>query len=628
MNMATKQEKNFIGFPPVPTETWEEKIQQDLKGADYEKKLIWKTGEGFPVRPYYREEDLQNISFLSARPGEFPYVRGKQAKGNDWKIRQDIPVKDIQKANEKALNMLMKGVNSLGFVLDQGKEYNKGDLNTLLKDICLDAIETNFLFGEHSTGVWMNFIEYLNETGRQPADIEGSLDYDPLGYLILSGNFYQDDRQKSFQQAKKLLEASSNMPGFQVITVHGSHFHNAGSSIVQELAFSMAQANEYLSSLTEDGFSIEELATKIRFQLATGTNFFMEIAKIRAARLLWAQLLKAYQLEEENITPAIIHGVSSFWNKSLYNANANMLRTTTEAMAAAIGGAGSFTVIPYNEVYEEANAFTERLARNQQIILKEEAYMDKVADPSGGSYYIENLTNNIAQQAWGLFLKVQGQGGFTAAFSHGFIAGSVAESAANKDQAIARRKTVFVGTNQYPNTEEKLPYKETRNPYTAIRPSEAPLGNPLKPYRGVKAFEELRQKTDNYALENKRPIVFLLTHGKVNTRRARAQFSANLFACAGFDIIDNNGFDTIEHGVEKALEKQADIVVLCSSDDMYPAIAPKAHDLLANKAIIVVAGYPKDSAESLKENGIKHFVHMGSNALETLVSFQEMLGMA
>jgi methylmalonyl-CoA mutase len=370
------------------------------------------------------------------------------------------------------------------------------------------------------------------------------------------------------------------------------------------------------------------LASKIRFQLATGSAYFMEIAKVRAARLLWARLLTAYQLESEKIAPAIIHATSSSWNKSLYNANANMLRTTTEAMAAAIGGVDSFTVVPYNMVYEEANDFTERLARNQQIILKEEAYMDKVADPSAGSYYIENLTNNIAQQAWELFLQVHNQGGFTAAFKKGFITGSIKESAANKDKAIANRRMVFVGTNQYPNTGEQLPDKEARNPFAGIRPSENPLAEPLKPYRGAMAFEELRQKTDKYALQNKRPVVFLLTYGNLNTRRARAQFSANFFACAGFDIIDNNGFDTIEQGVKEALEKQADIVVLCSVDDMYPEIAPKAHELMANKAIIVVAGYPKDSVESLQEKGIKHFVHVRSNALETLVSFQEMLGMA
>jgi methylmalonyl-CoA mutase len=281
----------------------------------------------------------------------------------------------------------------------------------------------------------------------------------------------------------------------------------------------------------------------------------------------------------------------------------------------------------FNSVYEETTEFSERIARNQQILLKEESYFDKIIDPAAGSYYIENLTNSIAEEAWKLFLEIDELGGYIKAVRKGFIQNKIKETSNKKDIAIASGKSGILGTNMFPNTGEFIEkdldnsvFEETNQAY------ENAEFETLKPYRGTQAFERLRYKTDYYSRENKRPVVFLLTYGNLAMRRARAMFSTNFFGCAGFEIIDNQGFKSVESGIKAAIENNADIVVICSSDDEYATIAPEIYEGLKGKAIIAVAGYPKLIIENLKEKGIKHFIHVKSNVLEDLQKFQAELG--
>jgi methylmalonyl-CoA mutase len=343
--------------------------------------------------------------------------------------------------------------------------------------------------------------------------------------------------------------------------------------------------------------------------------------------LLWAKIVNVYSPSDAEFTRAYIHSVTSDWNKTMYDPHGNLLRTTTESMSAIIGGTNSLTVRPFNAMYEDGTDFTERIARNQQLLLKEESHFDKIVDPSSGSYYIENLTNALAEQAWKLFLGVDDLGGFIEAFKKGFIQNKINETARKRDLNIATRKEILLGTNQYPNfTEFKL--KEfDKSVFTKDNQSgEKPLAETLKPYRGAQAFELLRYKTDKYALEHSRPKAFMFTYGSLAMRRARSQFSSNFFACAGFEAIDNNGFKTVDEGVKAALTSKAEIIVLCAADDDYPVIAPEILKKIGDKAIVVIAGYPKDSIDDLKAKGIKYFIHVKSNVLETLQEFQKAMG--
>ena len=623
--MAEKYTKLFEEFPPVSGEDWKAKLVADLKGADFDRKLVWRTNEGFAVQPYYRQEDLASLAWLNTLPGEFPYVRGTKKNGNDWLVRQDIVVKDLEEANKKALEVLMKGVTSLGFVFEACRPWTVDDLKVLLKDICLESAEINFITKCHNQNLAERFAEYVLAGKWDPKNIVASIAYDPFGNYLRYGRF-----SKGYDQvvslAQNLIAGTAKLPKFRVLAVNGKYYGNAGASVVQELAFSLAQGSEYLSVLTDAGVAIEDVAKNIKFNLSIGSNYFMEIAKFRAARLLWAEIVKAYKPECECGCRMLVHAETGSWNKTLYDAYVNMLRTQTETMSAALGGANSITVLPFNAVYEDPTAFSERIARNQQLLLKEESHFDKVVDPAAGSYYIEELTALITDEAWKLFLQIQDKGGFIAAAKEGFLQGKIKETAAKRDMNIATRRENLLGTNQFPNFSEQLGnavQDEAILEKEDLTAEDAEIET-IKPYRGAQAFEKLRMATDKFAERKKRPLAFMMTMGNLGMRKARAQFACNFFAVAGYQVQDNNGFATVEEGIAAARKAAAGIVVLCSSDEEYAELAPAAFNLIGNDAIFVVAGAPA-CMEELNAKGIKNFIHVKSNLLEELKAYQAQL---
>jgi len=619
--MTDKELKLFTEFAPVTTEQWEAKINADLKGKDYERALVWKTPEGFSVRPYYRQENLESLNHLDVLPGEFPFVRGTSKNGNNWMIRQDIQVKNPEEANKKALEVLGKGVNSLGFVFESCQKVTKADLAVLLNNICLEAAEVNFVCPCSSNNIAEVFAALIAEGKWNKENVRASVSADPVGAFVLKGKLADD----AFEALKNTIENTAVAPKLRVIAINGKYFANSGASVTQELAFSLATGAEYLTRLTDLGLSVDAVAKKIKFNFGIGNNYFMEIAKLRAARLLWAQIVKAYGPECNCAAKLVAHSETNSYNKTVYDPYVNMLRTQTEAMSAALGGAQSITVLPFDAIYEEPTAFAERIARNQQILLKEESHLDKIVDPAAGSYYIENLTNSLVDQAWKLFIEVQEKGGFIAAFREGFVQKAVKEMAGKRNLNFALRRENLLGTNQFPNFGEQLT-KEIDN--SVFNPVDLTAGDAevetLKPYRGAQAFEALRYKTDVYTKNNKRPVTFMLTIGNLAMRKARAQFSCNFFAVAGFEVIDNNGFATAEEGVAAAKAAKADIVVVCSSDEEYAEVAPAVAKLLNNE-ILVVAGAP-ECRPQLEEQGIKNFISMKSNILEELKAYQSLLG--
>ncbi len=609
--------KLFQEFPEVSTQEWEEIIQKDLKGADYERKLIWKTKEGIKVKPYYRAEDLKDLGHMDVMPGQFPFVRGNKTD-NSWLIRQDIIVEDIETANEKALNVLSRGVDSLGFILT--KNLSVKEFRALLIGIIPEAIEINLICGAQFEEVLKNFIDALKDKNADLSQVKGSITCNPLTEMLLTGLI------PNLGETKQLIKLTKELPHFRTLLVHGSIFHNSGSSAVEELGFSLATAAEYLNQLTDKGISIDELAPKMRFDFAVGSNYFMEIAKIRAARILWAKMVEAYKPKNIEVAKMLVHTTTSNWNKTVYDPHVNMLRTTTEAMSSVIGGTDSLTVNAFNESFDTPTEFGERIARNQQLLLKEESYLDKVADPAAGSYYIESLTASIAEEAWKIFFATEEKGGFIAAMKAGFIQDKIYATAQQRDQDIANRKEIFLGTNQFPNFNESIGVNLDEDVFEAADfSSKKTKIKTLKPYRGAQAFEALRYKTDQFSKENKRPLAYMLTYGNVAMRKARATFASNFFACAGFEVQDNNGFKSAEEGVKAAKAAKAEIIVVCSSDEEYAGLVP-AVKALAENAIVVVAGFPKEIMEDLKALGVEHFIHVKSNVLETLKQFQTELG--
>ena len=627
MPMSEQQERDrlFSEFPPVSTSTWEETIARDLKGADYQKKMVWQCGQGFPLNPYYRAEDIKDLLAPRSLPGEFPFVRGNKTS-NDWYVRQNIRVGKISEANKKALDILMKGVDSLGFMLDDRTSHTHDDIDALCRNIFAEIVELNFMCGQEAENIAGIFYDLVEQYNRDFNKVHGSVNFDPLGRLIMKGNFYEGP-EEDFERCKRMISRTANLPHFSVITVNGRSFHHSGASIVQELAFTLSAGAEYLTQLTERGLSVDDVAPAMRFNFAVGPDYFMEMARIRAARRLWAAIVKAYGPSSDDIARMSIHTETASWNITVYDPYVNMLRTTTESMSAVIAGVDSHTIKPYDAAYNHPGEFSERIARNQQLLLKEESYLDRVVDPAAGSYYIETLTEKLVEEGWKRFLEVEEQGGYIEAVKKGFIQQKVKEHAASLDEAVANRRYSLLGTNLYPNVSEVI---ETYIPAEVFRATdfteEGALVETLKPYRGAQSFEKLRKRTDDYARDNRRPAVFMLTYGNLNMRLARAQFASNFFAVAGFSLIDNLGFKTPGEGIKAALESKAGIVVICSSDEEYPEIAPQIAESLLGKAIVVVAGYPKDSVEALRSAGIEHFIHLRSNLLEDLKKFQQLLG--
>ena len=604
----------FSDFPEIATSMWEEKIKADLKGADYQKRLVWNSDEGIPVKPFYRNEDLQALDYLEGIGG----LRNRSDAPNGWLICQQIsPGKKIQKANERIKVALKGGVQAIRIQLGEAKLPYIPMLEELLEGISLKETELHFGGCLGADALYSALCKLASQKGTNHSELKGSLGADPLGKMAETGIPIA-----SFENLGKLVKlVKETSPEMKVIEVHGSLIQNASTNLVEELAFSMAMASEYMSILTEneiDPFTAQEA---LLLYLGSGPNYFMEIAKLRAARILWAKIAEAYGVETSR-AGIRIHSVSSQWNMTLYDPHVNMLRGTTEAMSSILGGADLVNVLPYDYPNGKGSKFSDRLARNVQIILREEAYFDQVGDPASGSYYIESLTDSIAEKAWDLFCEVESMGGFRKAFALGWIQDKVEASRKLKIDRAASGMGRILGTNAYPNFHELNLHQLIKAPEKDLPDTAASTFSPLQPFRLSSPFEKLRLDTERSAC---RPRVLLFKYGNPAWMTARATFAANFFACAGYEIVDHLPFTSVKKGITFATSGAFDVVVLCSSDDAYGEFAPAVNEALSGISIVVVAGYPAKTIEELKKAGLTHFIHRNCNVLETLTGFNKLL---
>ncbi|MFN7993077.1 MAG: methylmalonyl-CoA mutase family protein [Bryobacteraceae bacterium] len=542
-------------FPPISTEQWDEVVLKDGKGVPPKQKL------------YYRAEDLAGLEYLDSAPGRFPYTRGA-ADNNEWKVREAVS------SIAEARAALESGAEELSYKLgDQSPEV-------VLAALSPDRCTIHFECGDRAADV----VEAL--IARR---MRGSVDYEPLA---------------DFDRAARLVTASKGVPDFRPITVRAHRFAEAGSTGLQELAFALAEGVEIIAQLTERGIKADQAAGSLAFSLAIGSNYFLEIARLRAARTLWARAVESFHTGSTDAARMVIHARTLHGTKTVYDSHVNLLRATTEAMAAAIGGADSLQVEAFDDTYGEGTPLSRRLARNTQLILKKEALLDRFVDPAGGSYYIEFLTDSLAREGWKLLQQIEAAGGFLKYSESGALERDIAKSRADRELAVSTRRRTILGTNQYPDPKERMLPKIER-----VDPSPRP----------ARIFEDIRLRTERHAQSTGHtPRFLLLESGDMKMRKARSGFIANFFACAGFEI-----------QIAESLTGDPEVVVLCSSDPEYAALAAKVIGELraAEKSTpVLVAGNPTDAVEQLKQAGVADFIHVRSNAAETLRAWQERLG--
>ena len=570
-------------FPPVSTESWEEVIRKDLKGADYAKKLIWQTAEGLAVRPYYRAEDIAGLEFNDASPGAFPYARSDRATG-DWRIREEIDAADPEEANRAAHSAVLAGAEEIAF--SNAHFENATDLEMLLAK--LEEIPVHFEnAGEPQLRL---LVERLNSQQRLSPVSTG---WNPLSNLDFA--------------AEVIATAPSALLPF---TLRGEEFEESGATAVEEVGFTLAAAIDFMAGMQERNVDADRAAASIYFSFSIGANFFFQIAKLRAFRMMWAQAAESFGGRRES-AKAHIHARTSRWNETIYASRANILRGTTEAMSAVFGGADSITVAPYDECYKTPDETSRRMARNTQIILKQEALLSRVADPGAGSYCLEVITDFISREGWKVMQGIEAAGGYQKAVKDGLIAQALEKSLAAREEAVSSRRRIFTGTSQHAIFSEKVLDRIDFSRVSAGR-------------RGTRLYEQLRLRTERHVAQGgKNPRVLMAEIGDAKMRSARSNFAANFFACAGFDLVAKRFTSA-----DRIAASDADLIVLCSSDAEYLALAIEVLaklKALERKTPVIVAGYP-DSIEQLQAAGVADLVHLRSKPIEFLAKWQQRLG--
>lgn len=570
-------------FPAASTQLWEEAIQKDLKGADYAKKLIWQSPEGIAVKPYYRQEDIADLD-LEQAPGNYPHLRSTRAAGG-WRIREEIEAAEPEQANRDAQTALAGGAEEIAFT--HAVVRNASDLSLLLAN--LQAAHVHF---ENADDILIGLLS--EQLSSEPAVYQISTGLNPLANPEFAASMLR-------KTPRALIP----------FTVHAEHLEESGANTAQEIAIALAAGIEYLAVMDARGIEIDHAAAAAGFSFSIGASYFFQIAKFRAFRMLWARAVESFGGNREK-AKARISARTSSWNKTIYDPHVNVLRATTEAMSAVFGGVDSVCVVPFDDCYKTPDEAGRRLARNTQIILKHEALLTQAADAGAGSYYLEAMTDALAREAWLTMQRIEAAGGYQAAIAAGLIDHLLSESRSAREKAIASRRRVFTGSNQYANAQERA---LNRIEGTRVARSQ----------RGAEVYEQLRLRTERNAAETgKTPRVLLAEFGDVKMRAARSAFASNFFACAGFEIFIER-FDSAEAMVSEV----ADLIVLCSSDPEYlepaGALLSKMKSL-GHETPVLIAGNP-ETTDLLRAAGVADFIHVRSNPIEVLTRWQQRLGM-
>lgn len=689
-------------FPATSPEEWRAAAEKLLKGKPFDKVMTRQTPEGIRLEPIFRKEILDGLPATNTMPGFDGYLRGTSAagyQGKPWEIAQELPYGTPGEFNDAARADLMRGQNSLNVLLDiatlKGLDPDSAqvgevgacglslaclkDIETAFKEIMPEAVSFHLRTGCSGLSVGALFFAWLKKQGADFKKVKGSLGMDPIAVKAASGQLPAKLEELLSEQAIAANYCSKEAPGIRAVGVSGLPYHQAGASSVEELAICLATGATYLNEMIERGMSVDDAAQQIRFSFCIGPNFFMEISKLRAARVLWAQIVKAFGGNAES-QKIVMHARTGLYNKTQKDPYVNMLRTTTEALSGAIGGVDSMCVGNFDEVIRVPDTFSRRISRNTQIILQEECELTAVVDPAGGSWAVEWLTNEVCEKTWDQFKAIEAEGGMIEAIKSGYIANMIKSTTEQNEALLGARRTSLVGTNVYPNLQEKeletnkVDYAEIRKQRareiaaarmeldeasdaavmdvlgkivdssaedlipTLIKAVEAgatigeisktiratvEAGDPITPLpttRLAEKYEALRAASAKFAEKTGRaPAIFLTNLGALRRHKARADFTKGFFQSGGFEVTSPAGFETPEDAVAALKESEAGITVVCGTDDDYAekfADYAKAIKAALPEMQVLLAGYPGDKEAEYKEAGMDDFIFIKSDNYE------------
>lgn len=709
---ASTEERLFGEFPPTTYDEWRQAAEKTLKGVPFEKKLITKTYEGIDLRPIYVRADTAGLPHMQTLPGLPPYVRGTEPLGyvlKPWEVCQELPYGAPAEVNRAARADVARGQTALNLPLDRATlagldpdaaatgDVGQGgvslasaaDVTTILDGVTPAQPPLLIQAGAQALPVAALVLAAARRQGASPEQVRGCIGMDPLGTLAAHGTLSLPLKRAYDEMAQLSAWAAANAPELRTISIALHPYHDGGGNAVQELAFALATGVAYIRALLARGLAIDTIAAQIQFSFSIGAHFFMEIAKLRAARLLWSRVVAAFGGSGPAQKMAI-HARTSAWTKTRSDANNNMLRATAEAFAGVMGGCDSLHVSPFDEAAGLPDDFSRRIARNVHIILRQECNFFRLVDPAGGASSVETLTDELARSAWTLFQEIERQGGMAQALQAGFPQAQVARMRTQRLAGVAQRKDVIVGANLYPNLKER-PVEVRKTDSAALQRertaalqnlreasdpgqrsdalatlAQAAAGIPeqvveaaiaaamhgatlgdltealragfgagptvgaIPPGRASEQFEALRAAAEAYAARTgQRPQVFLANMGPVAQHKARSDFATGFFETGGFGVSTNDGFATVEAAAQAAQAAGAPIVVICSADDTYPAIVPPLTQALKAArptTTVILAGYPADQVESYRQAGVDEFIHLRANCYEVLARLQKQQG--
>lgn len=650
-------------FPPHTYEQWHAAAEALLKGAPFEKRLVSTTYEDITIQPIYRREDIAGLEHHRHLPGHDSLTRGSRPEGmliHGWEISQQLQARDASALAALIREALRGGQSELNINLGACPvAWRVDDFTTALDGVHLDAVSTYWRCGSCAPSLAAMLLASARQLGFDPRQLRGGIENDPLGQWVLKGGLRHPLETRFAHMAALTRDLAQLAPRLRTITVRGDIYHDAGASATQELSCVMATLATYIRRMQDAGIEPAQTMASTRLHLAIGSDFFMEIAKIRATRWLWSRMAAAFDIKD--LPPIHIHASTSRWNKTCYDAHSNMLRVTSEAFAAVVAGVDGLHIGPYDEISEITSGFSRRIARNLHTILREECGLDRVIDPAGGSYYIEWLTDQVAARSWELMQDIERRGGMIGCLEDGSIQSQIGAVRAERIRNIRQRKDRIVGTNMYPDAkggrlpapvDQEHPTTAKHDPSTTTQPvlraeslirdaidaatagsdlitlmramptsgPESPAIEAIGQHRAAESYEFLRDASAAYAARSGHaPSILQLNIGPSRKYRLRADWTTAFFEVAGFAVDAKRDFTTIDAALEALASSKAAIAVITSDDETYQNMAgplAKAIRATGKPLQLLLAGAPGANEAEWSEAGIDRFVHLRSNHFE------------